>query len=159
MRKYAREYVQNYPSIAKIYEAIAGVRRMGSEGTVETYIKGIKVFVEYLGYSDPETALQAIMKGEVNAEAKVDKFIDYALNEQNKAHNHVRNHVFGIKKWFELSGVKVDWKKIELPTSSEIQEEDRAPTKDELKRLLNHGTARDRTVIFCDSSSGLRAGT
>jgi hypothetical protein len=58
-----------------------------------------------------------------------------------------------------LSGVKVDWKKIELPTSSEIQEEDRAPTKEELKRLLNHGTARDRTVIFCDSSSGLRAGT
>ncbi len=89
--------------------------------------------------SDPETALQAIMKGEVNAEAKVDKFIDYALNEQNKAHNQFDTMFFGIKKWFELNGVKVDWKKIDLPTSSEIQEEDRAPTKEELKRLLNHG--------------------
>jgi integrase len=159
LRKYAREWVQSYPSIAKIHEAIAGVRRMGSEGTVETYIKGIKVFVEYLGFSDPETALQSIRKGEVNAEEKVDTFIDYALVEQAKAHNHVRNHVFGIKKWFELNGVKVDWNKIELPTSAEIQEEDRAPTKDDLKKLLNHGTARDRTIIFCDSSSGLRIGT
>ncbi len=159
MRKYAREWVQNYPSIAKVYEAIAGVRRMGSEGTVETYVKGIKSFVEYLGYSDPETALYALLNGEVNPEEKVDKFIDYGLGEQAKAHNHVRNNVFGIKKWFELNGVKVDWKKIELPTSTEIQEEDRAPTKDELKRLLNHGTARDRAIIFCDSSSGLRVGT
>ena len=159
MRKNAIEYVQNYPSIAKVYEAIAGVRRMGSEGTVETYIKGIKPFVEYLGYSDPETALQAILKGEVNAEVKVDKFIDYALTEQKKSHNHVRNHVFGIKKWFELNGVNIDWKKIELPTSSEIQEEYRAPTKEELKSLINHGTARDRAIIFCDSSCGLRAGT
>jgi integrase len=159
MRKYARDWVQNYPSIAKIYEAIAGVRRMGSEGTVETYVKGVKVFVEYLGYSDPETALQSLIKGEINAEEKADKFIDYALETQKKAHNHVRNHIFGIKKWFDLNGVKVDWKKIELPNSSEIQEEDRSPTKEELKRLLNHGTARDRAVILCDSSSGLRAGT
>ena len=52
---------------------------MGSEGTVETYVKGIKVFVEYLGYSDPESALQAILKSEINAEEKVDNFIDYAL--------------------------------------------------------------------------------
>ncbi len=159
MRKYAREWVQNYPSIAKIYEAIAGIRRMGSEGTVEIYVKGVKGFVEYLGYSDPETALLAIKEGKINVEEKVDKFIDYALEEQNKAHNHVRNHVFGVKKWFGLNGIQMDWKKIELPTTSEIREEDRAPTKDELKSLLNHGTSRDRAVIFCDSSSGLRAGT
>ncbi len=159
MRKYAREWVQNYPSIAKIYEAIAGIRRMGSEGTVEIYVKGVKVFVEYLGYSDPETALQAIREGKINIEEKVDKFIDYALEEQHKAHNHVRNHIYGVKKWLGLNGVQMDLKKIELPTTSEIQEEDRAPTKDELKRLLNHGTARDRAIIFCDSSSGLRAGT
>jgi integrase len=159
MRKYAREWVESYPSIAKIYEAIAGVRRMGSEGTVETYVKAVRVFVEYLGYQDPETALTALKSGAVNAEQKVDTFIDYALGEQDKAHSHVRSHIFGIKKWFELNGVQVDWKKIELPTSAEIREEDRAPTKDELKRLLNHGTARDRAIIFCDSSSGLRAGT
>jgi len=132
---------------------------MGSEGTVEAYVKAARVFVKYLGYQDPETALTALKSGEVDAEQKVDTFIDYALEEQNKAHSHVRNHIFGIKKWFELNGVHVDWKKIELPTSAEIREEDRSPTKEELKRLLNQCTARDRAIIFCGSSSGLRAGT
>lgn len=159
MRKYAREWVAKYPSIAKIHEAIAGVRRMGSEGTVEAYIKGIKNFVAYMHLKNPETALQKLLSGEKDPGAEVDTFIDYALEKQGKAHNHVRNHVFGIKKWFELNGVKVDWDKIELPTSAEIREEDRAPTKDELKKLLNHGKARDRAIIFCDSSSGLRIGT
>jgi integrase len=68
--------------------------------------------------------------------------------------------VFGIKKWFELNGVIVNWDQIELPTSTEIREEDRAPTREELKRLLNHANrARDRAVIYCGTSSGLRIGT
>ncbi len=67
-----------------------------------------------MGYQDPETALTSLKSGEVNAEQKVDTFIDYALGEQDKAHSHVRSHIFGIKKWFELNGVQVDWKKIEL---------------------------------------------
>lgn len=78
IRKYAREWVESYPSIAKIYEAIAGVRRMVSEGTVEAYIKGVRAFVKYLGYQDPETALTALKSVEVDAEQKVDTFIDCA---------------------------------------------------------------------------------
>lgn len=96
----------------------------------------------------------------MDAGASVDKYIDYALGEMKFAHGHVRNLVFGIKKWYEPNGVKVDWDRIELPTSTEIVEEDRSPSKDELKQLLNHAnSARDRAIIYCDSSSGLRIGT
>ena len=114
MRKYDREWVQSQPCIAKIYEAIAGFRRMGSEGTVKTYVKAIRVLVEYLGYQDAETALVALKSDAVNAEQKIDTLIDCALEEQDKAQTHVRSHIFGIKKRFELNGVQVDWKKIEL---------------------------------------------
>jgi integrase len=160
MRKFAREWVQKYPSIAKIYDAIAGPRRMGSEETVVNYVKAVRKFCKFLGVEDPEILLQKLLNGEVDAGKKVDAYIDYALTEEKYAHGHARGLVFGIKKWFELNGVRVNWDKIELPTSTEISEEDRAPTREELKRLLNHAnSARDRAVIYCDTSSGLRIGT
>jgi hypothetical protein len=160
MRKFPREYMAKYPSVLKIYDSVAGLRRMGSEITVSNYINAVAKFTKYLGFSDPETALSSMLEGKIDAGAKVDSFIDYALDELGKSHSTVRTYTFGIKKWFELNGVKVDWVKIELPTATETTEEDRAPIKDELKNLLNHASsARDRFVIFGDTSSGLRMGT
>ncbi|MGA2680644.1 MAG: site-specific integrase [Candidatus Bathyarchaeia archaeon] len=160
MRRFAREYIEKYPSVRKINEAITGSRRMGSEKTVSNYINGISRFVMYLGFSDPETALTAMLECKVDAGAKVDSFIDYALDKMERSHKSVRLYVYGVKKWLDLNGVKVDWAKIELPTATEITEEDRAPTKEELKKLLNHATrCRDRFVVLGDSSSGLRIGT
>jgi len=160
MRRFVREWVEKYPSIARLSEAITGKRRMGSEGTVTNYVKAVRKFCVFLAVSDPEVLLKKLLSGELDPRAKVDSYIDYALTEKKFAHGHVRNLVFGIKKWFELNGVKVDWARIELPTSTEIAEEDRAPTKEELKRLLNHASsARDRALIYCETSSGLRIGT
>lgn len=160
MRKFPREYMQKYPSIAKVYEAIAGSRRLGSERTFENYANYVHKFVKFLGFNDPETALEALLKGEVNAGEKVDAFVGYALDDLGKAHNTVRNYAFGVKKWLDLNGVKVNWAKIEMPTSNMTREEDKAPSKEELKLLLNHASSsRDRAVIFTGSSSGLRLGT
>jgi integrase len=160
MRKFAREWVQNYPSISKMYDAIAGPRRMGSEETVVNYIKAVRKFCKFNSIENPEELLQKIQNGDVDPRKKVDAYIDYALTEEKFAHGYVRGLVFGIKKWFELNGVVVNWEQIELPTSTEIREHDRAPTKEELKRLLNHASgARDRAIIYADASSGLRIGT
>ncbi len=160
MRKFAREAITKYPSFARINEAIAGSRRKGSEITVEHYITAATKFANYLGFSDPELALKAIKDGKVNAGEKVDAFIDYALDDLGKSHSTVLNYIHGVKKWFELGDIKVDWKQIEMPTATETVENDRAPTKEELKALLNHAVrARDRFAIYALSSSGLRLGT
>lgn len=158
MRKYARVWVEKYPSIAKIHVAIAGPRRMGSIGTVENYVRAVRKFVVFLGLKNPESALEKLLSGEIDAASKVDQFIDYVLEKY--AHQTVRNMLFGIKKWFELNGIQVDWDKIEFPTSAATQEIDRAPSKDELKQLLNHASgSRDRAVMLMLTSSGLRIGT
>lgn len=158
MRKFAREWVQKYPSIGRVHQAIAGERRLGSEDTVEAYIKGVSKFIEFLGLSDPEEALRKLQSRELMPTKKVDEFIDHDL--KSYAHRSVRNHLFGIKKWLELSDINLQWEKIEFPTSTESTEEDRAPTKEELKKLLNHAnSARERAFIYCDTSSGLRVGT
>jgi integrase len=164
VRKFALDWVQQYPSISRVNEAIAGARRMGSTETVNSYVIGISDFVNYAGFKDPEEAMQKLTSGEVNAGKRVDGFIDYALKDKPEglgyAHGTVRNKVFGVKKWLELGGVKVDWARIELPTSTEIREEDRPPTKEELKVLLNAALSlRDRAVIYCATASGLRMGT
>jgi len=94
----------------------------------------------------------------VNAAAEVDRFIDKSLEDHS--HATVRNFLFGIKKWFELSGVDVDWKKIDFPSSAEISEMDRAPSKEELKLLLDHASsARDRAAMMVLTSSGPRMST
>jgi len=158
MRKFAREWIQKYPSIAKINQAIAGPRRMGSPRTVEDYVKAVKKFIEFLGESDPESALRKMRKRKIKAGIKVDRFIDKAL--LTYAHGTVRNYMFGIRKWLELNGVKVDWSKIEPPTSGAVRERDRAPTRDDIKLLLNHASsARDRATILVLATSGLRIGT
>jgi len=158
MRKYAREAVVKYPSIARLSESVSGARRMGSISTVEAYIKAINKFVGFLGLEDPEKVLTAIQSGQVDPAAKVDQFIDKSL--EGVAHATVRNYLFGVKKWFELSGVKVDWERIEFPSSAETSESDRSPSKEELKNLLNHASsARDRAAIMVLTSSGLRIGT
>ena len=131
---------------------------MGSERTVENYVKAVKKFIEFLGESDPEMALRKMRKRKIKAEIKVDKFIDVALGTY--AHGTVRNYMFGVRKWLQLNGIRVDWSKIEPPTSGAIREKDRAPTKDEIKLLLNHASsARDRAMILVLATGGLRIGT
>lgn len=159
MRKFAREYIDNNPSVKKIYDAITGSRRMGSEHTVCNYINGINAFTNYLKLPDPEVALKAMLEGKIDATAKVDSFIDYLLDVKKNSHKTSRLYVFGVKKWLDLNGVKVDWKTIQLPTATQTRVQDRAPTKDELKRILSHANARDRFVALADSSCGLRIGT
>ena len=67
LRRMSREWVEKYPSIGKMSDNITGLRRMGSPATVNGYIQGIRRFIEHLGYDNPETALEKIRSGEVDA--------------------------------------------------------------------------------------------
>ena len=158
MRKTPRLWIEKYPSIRKMYETITSPRRMGSPGTAEIYIHGVRRFIQFLGLEDPEEALAKIRSGEIDALRQIDRYIDYALTKN--AHKTVRNYVFGVKKWLETNGVLLEWRKIEMPTATEVYERDKAPSKEELKMLLHHArSARDRAVILILASSGLRIGT
>jgi hypothetical protein len=59
--------MEKYPSVKKVYTAIAGNRRRGSEITSEHYINAISFFVEYIKCSDPEVALQEMHSGNIDA--------------------------------------------------------------------------------------------
>jgi integrase len=158
MRKSSIEWIEKYPSIARLNEAIAGPRKMGSSGTVDLYIIGVKAFVQFLGLKDPEVALENFKTGRLDATIQIDMYIDRFLKAH--AHKTVLSQIYGVKKWLGLNDTKVEWPKIDLPTGAVNQEEDRAPSKEELKTLLNHAkSARDRAALLVLASSGLRLGT
>jgi hypothetical protein len=84
-------------------------------------------------FEDPEGLLQKFQNGEVDPGKKVGAYIDYVLKEEKFVHGHVRGLVFGNKKWFGLNGVRVNLDQIDLPTSTEISEHDKAPANHRLR--------------------------
>ena len=143
-------------------ESITGLRRMGSPATLNGYIQGVRRFVEHIGIENPEEALERIKNGEIDVFSALDSqgtgFIDHSL--ERYAHRTVRSLLFGIKKWLDLNGIKLEWNKIEFPTTTMIREIDRSPTRDELRQILNHASSlKDRVAVTILASSGLRIGT
>jgi hypothetical protein len=94
-------------SVAKVCEAVAGSKRLCSEGTVENHVNYIAKFVEFLCYPDPEAALASMLKGEGDACQKVNAFIGYELDDVGKSLSAARNYAFGVKKRLDLNGVKM----------------------------------------------------
>ncbi|GAH64460.1 unnamed protein product, partial [marine sediment metagenome] len=162
LRRYSREAIERYPSIARMSQSITGRRRMGSPATVNGYIQGINRFLEFIGYGDPETALEAIVAGKVDVEDELDRadtgFIDTMLDKY--ANRTVHTYCYAVKKWLEVNDVKLDWSKVETPTTSESRNEDRPPTPKELRTLIGCGSQlKDRAGTLILASSGLRIGT
>ncbi|MFB0543730.1 MAG: hypothetical protein ACETVR_03005 [Candidatus Bathyarchaeia archaeon] len=68
----------------------------------------------------------------------------------------VHTYQFGVKKWLDVNGVKVDWESIDFPTTSVTREKDRAPTVKEIQRLFQHAPQiKDRVGVLILASSGL----
>jgi len=162
LRRYSREAIEKYPSIAKMSQSITGRRRMGSPATVNGYIQGINRFLDFIGYEDPETALEAIRAGKIDVEYELNRqdtgFIDTKLDTY--ANSTVHTYCYAVKKWLETNGVKLDWSRVETPTTSVTRNEDRAPTPKELKTIISCGSQlKDRVGSLFLASSGLRIGT
>ncbi len=162
LRKFAREAIAKYPSFAKMSQSITGRRRMGSPATVNGYIQGVKRFLKFIEYGDPETALEAIRSGKLDVEDELDRrdtgFIDTMLD--TLANKTVHTYCYGVKKWLEVNDVKIDWSRVETPTTSVNLNEDRAPTPKELRTLISCGSQqKDRVGTLILASSGLRIGT
>lgn len=162
LRRYSRESIERYPSIAKMSQSITGRRRMGSPATVNGYIQGINRFLDFIGYEDPETALEAIVAGKVDVEDTLDRqdtgFIDAMLDKY--ANKTVHTYCYAVKKWLEVNGVMLNWSRVEMPTTSVNRNEDRAPTPKELRTIISCGSQlKDRVGPLILASSGLRIGT
>lgn len=149
----ADKWIQ-YPSVKKFEKLIR--RGRITETTLESYLKGIREFCVLLGYDNPETAIEEI-RGKEDKEEYFDDLIG-TLKEKGLSDTRITNVYKAVKWWLNLNRIDVDWREVILP--SVIRKiEDRCPTKEELRRILNISNLRDKALILVASSSGLRRNT
>ncbi len=172
MRKRSRSWVLEYPSIKRMAMSIVGRRRRGSPSTVNSYVWGVIRFLDFVNdqedlprqYQDPDQLLEAIKSEEINLVDLIDMeatgFIDHCLDVKEYGNKTVNMYVMGVKKWTDSNRVKIPWDMVQLPSTHVTKEEDRAPTDEELKKLLDHcPQIKYRAFILAMISSGLRVGT
>jgi hypothetical protein len=110
-------------------------------------------------------------------EDKAAKFLERALSDHKWAHdcligyiNHLKNdtkrnlsggsinnYYAPIKLFYEANAINLNWKWISkgLPTASHIAN-DRSPTTDELRKLVEYPDRRIKVIVYVMASSGFR---
>lgn len=133
--------------------------RAGS--TRESYAKKLRLFLEWASL-DPD-ALLGLMRGDPRRlEQTLLDYGDY-LREKGLSGSTIRQVIQAVKHFAVMNDVEegsIHWVKISkmVPKVRKIGL-DRAPTKDEIRKLLEHADIRMRALILLLSSSGIRIGS
>jgi integrase len=90
------------------------------------------------------------------------KFMQYQLDRANRKEitgSTIRNYLKSIKLFCEMADFQVAWKKISrgLPRAKNYSD-DRIPTIEEIRKLLEYPDRRLKSIIYTMASSGIRLG-
>lgn len=155
-----KEWLETDPSMQR-FNVLVDRKRL-SPTTRYGYGKSVKRFVDFYEAETPQEAIDKLEGLSIEQRTElIDSFIARLLGDGMNTSTVVQLVRGGFKKWLTLNSVEIDWPKVqgEILPGEEIVVSDRMPTKEELRRLLNVGSLRDRVIILVSTSSGLRVGT
>lgn len=136
--------------------------RTGSTGTLYQYIYGVHRFSQWIN-AQPDQLIKGCQdpEGDPNpkALAKYSRLLDDFvgnLQAESLAPGTVSNHVKGVKALFRVNRLK-----LELPysLSKRAVYSDRAPTPEELQRILDIADLRLKVIVSMLALAGFRIGT
>jgi len=81
------------------------------------------------------------------------------IENKEIAEGTLRNYIKAIKLFFSMNDIIVNWKKLSKGISQVYAKQDRIPTMDEIKKLLDHPDRRIRPVVLTMMSAGIRIGS
>ena len=88
----------------------------------------------------------------------VDRVLSKAL-EGDRSPGAVNFWLYIVRKFFRFLGVSIDWgvvrERLDIP-KREVVKQDRAPTIEELRKILNNSTPRNRVLFHLMAVCGLR---
>ena len=133
-------------------------RKSRSMESVVTYRRILGYFLKYVDLSAEDLA-DKVRDGSLDITDTLNCWLD-ELTARDIAPKTQRNYYHAVKKFIEVAvpKVQVSWKVVDLPKTWTV-EEDRPPTKLELKSILNYGVLKDRAIVLLAISSGMREGT
>lgn len=144
--------------IAQIQPFLKRVGRRGSAKSVDNATTGMVVFCSYLKMLPREVVKNT--RGR-DVYSLLDGYADWMVNDCRFAPNSLRNHLSVVKKFLNLNNLEVSNErmraKVELPRYYAVTR-DRAPSPEELKRVIMHTEVRGKALITMLASSGMRIG-
>jgi hypothetical protein len=138
------------------------------------YPKRLKVFLDFLtsknelSCSDLENqCIEFMTKSQTNPKWANSKLMDFVLYQKERVYKNeivyatIRNYLKTVKLFLEMNSDVpiVNWKRITkgLP-SGKSAANDRAPTIEEIKKLVEYPDRRIKPIIYCMVSGGFRIG-
>ena len=131
-----------------------------SSSTRECYLKKLKLFLRFAGMDADEVV---DMAGNESKELEfiILKFVEW-LKDRGVSGSTIRQHVQAIKHLLVMNDLEtaLNWEKLSklMPKARKIGL-DRAPTKEEIRKLLEYADIRLKALILLLCSSGIRIGS
>ena len=128
----------------------------------------LKIVFEFLGLTGnlDEQAKQFITlckeESIVLVQEKIIEFISYEIQRSKKGEislSTIPNYLKAMRLFCEMNDISVSWKKISrgVPRGRQAAN-DRAPTREEIHRLLEYPDRRIKPIVYAMISSGIRIG-
>lgn len=142
------------PSVDAVLRRV--YRKSRSDKSVENYRYGIAVFLKWMNTEDADGVIMQVESGQQDPVDLVQRYLD-DLDARGLSPATQKLYAATAKKFFEVNmkGNGLNWGRLELPRIYRT-EEDRIPTREEIKSILEYGNIKDRAVILFKVSSGVR---
>jgi hypothetical protein len=131
------------------------------------YPRRFKIFLDFIGLegSLEEKAKQFWLKAKVDGKWAEDSLMNFVRYQKNRAdareisNSTIPNYYRATKLFCEMNDIVLNWKKIArgLPRAIEAAN-DRAPTMEEIRKLLEYPDRRIKSIVCIMISSGIRIG-
>jgi hypothetical protein len=149
-------------SALKIAEHLL-LHRTGSKRTLNNYIYNTCDFTRWLG-TTPDKLLNECLNSDglpkpiavAQIVQSLDGFLGYLVSTRKLAPTTIFNKIQYIRLFFRRNGLEL---KMPYSLTKWSLYEDRAPTREELQTVLGIANLREKVIIGCLATSGLRVGT
>jgi len=131
-----------------------------SPATRESYLKKLRLFLRFARMS-PDDVIEVARDRPKELERSLLFFVDW-LKNRDVSGSTIRQHVQAVKHLLVMNDLEtaLNWEKLSrlMPKARKIGL-DRAPTKEEIRKLLEYADVRLRALILLLCSSGIRIGS
>lgn len=136
-----------------------------SKKTPETYMAGLKLFAQVMGNQPEnwENWIAGYVESQPDEEQRINDFKEFLASMEDKPPKTVITYAQAVRGFLADHKLKIpddEWKKIRRRRQirSVVITQDKAPTHDELRRILNYLDVKGRALVLFLVSSGCRIG-
>lgn len=128
--------------------------KSGSTNSLRAYLVWVGVFFEDRDLN-PDEFVKKAEAGEVNPTEEYNRFI-IDLKEKGLPNNTIASAGHSVRKFFDVNNVKFG--KVH-EVKAWVKHSDRAPSREELKKMLSYADLSKKVIVIILASSGVRVST